>query len=103
MGATLERDDVSWETFTRTFRKHGGKGIYAAWALGYQEPAFQNISLLGREQFLTRPASELFAPGTTPVAEKLQRKILAFRTNEWSLSGLRNQVRALEKTVAELN
>ena len=103
LGATLERDDLSWETFSRTFRKHGGKGIYAAWALGYQEPAFQNLSLLGREDFLTRPAPELFGPGTTPVAESLQRKILAFRTNEWSLSGLRTQVRALEKTVSELN
>ena len=103
LGATLERDDLSWETFTQTFRKHGGKGIYAAWALGYQEPAFQNLSLLGREDFLTRPPSELFGPGTTPVAESLQRKILAFRTNEWSSSGLRTQVRALEKTVAELN
>lgn len=102
-GATLEGDDVSWDAFTSTFRKHGGKGIYAAWALGYQEPAFQSLSLLGREKLLTRPASELFSPGTTPVAESLQRKILAFRTNEWSAAGLRTQVTALRKTIAELN
>lgn len=102
-GATIERDNLSWETFSQTFRKHGGKGIYAAWALGYQEPAFQNLHFLGREDFLTRPASELFGPGTAPVAESLQQKILAFRTNEWSLSGLRTQVRALKKTVTELN
>lgn len=103
LGVTLEREDLSWDTLTSTFRKHGGKGIYAAWALGYQEPAFQNLSLLGREQFLTRPASELFAPGTTPVAESLQRKILAFRTNEWSPSSLRSQVRALAQTIAEVS
>lgn len=102
LGATLEREDISWETFTQTFRKHGGKGIYAAWALGYQEPAFQNLSLLGREEFLTRSSEELFSPGTAPVAEALQQKILAFRTNEWSASSLRSQVRALKKTVEEL-
>ena len=102
LGATLEREDISWEAFTQTFRKHGGKGIYAAWALGYQEPAFQNLSLLGRERFLTRSSEELFSPGTTPVAEALQQKILAFRTNEWSPSSLRSQVRALKKTVDEL-
>ncbi len=102
-GATLERTDISWESFSATFQKHGGKGIYAAWALGYQEPAFQNQTLLRREKFLTRPAKELFAPGTTPVAERLQRKILAFRTNEWSKASLRAQATALSRTIAELN
>jgi len=102
LGATIERPDVSWETFSETFRRNGGKGIYAAWALGYQEPAFQNLSFLGREKFLTRPAVELFSPGTTPVAEGLQRKILAFRTNEWSQAGLREQVKALKETIREL-
>lgn len=102
-GATLERDDISWTRFTSLFRDHGGRGIYAAWALGYQEPAFQDLSLLGREKFLTRSASELFAPGTAPTAELLQQKILAFRTNEWSSTSLRSQIRALERTIASLN
>lgn len=102
-GVTLERDDISWDMFAATFRKHGGKGVYAAWALGYQEPAFKNLNLLGRERFLTRSATELFAPGSAPVAESLQKKILAFRTNEWSTSGLRAQTKALEMTIKELN
>lgn len=103
LGASIERNDIDWHTFASTFRKHGGKGVYSAWALGYQEPAFQNLSLLGREEFLTRPASELFAPGTTPVAEGLQKKILAFRTNEWTESSIKSQVTAMERTVSELN
>ena len=99
LGATLERPDIQWRDFAQRFREFGGKGIYAAWALGYQEPAFQNLSLLGREQFLTRPAKELFSAGTAPVAESLQKKILAFRTNEWSPRGLRVQTEALRKTI----
>jgi len=99
VGATLERTDISWQDFAAKFRECGGKGIYAAWALGYQEPAFQNLDLLGREKFLTRPGGELYSHGTAPEAESLQKKILAFRTNEWSSSSRLKQMRALQRTV----
>lgn len=103
LGATLERSDISWADFTQRFRDHGGKGIYAAWALGYQEPAFLNQAFLGRQQFLTRPAAELFAAGTAPVAEILQKNILAFRTNEWDSKGLAKQARALKETLSSFS
>jgi perosamine synthetase len=99
VGASLERTDISWKDFAAKFRECGGKGVYAAWALGYQEPAFQNLELLGREQFLTRPGNELYSPGTAPEAESLQRKILAFRTNEWSSSSRSKQITALRSTI----
>jgi dTDP-4-amino-4,6-dideoxygalactose transaminase len=99
----LDLDFCSWETFYATFLGHGGRGVYAAWALGYQEPAFKNLRLQGRELVLTRPVEELYVPGTTPIAEDLQQRILAFRTNEWNPFALAKQMAALRKTVAELN
>lgn len=95
----LDREDISWEKFVDTFNSNGGKGIYSAWLLGYQEPAFKELRLLRRDRFLTRNPEELFADGACPIAEAIQPHILAFRTNEWSSRGLRKQVKALKKTV----
>lgn len=103
VAATLERTDITWKDFRERFVANGGKGVYSAWALGYQEPAFRNGVLLGREKLLTRPIEELSSPGTAPVAEHLQKKIFAFRTNEWSRGSLRSQTRALARTLAEFN
>ena len=97
----LTREDVSWQEFVTSFNSNGGKGIYAAWALGYQEPAFANLNLLGREKLLTRSADEIFSDGTCPISEKLQPRILAFRTNEWTVRGLREQATALRKTIQQ--
>lgn len=99
----LKRQDITWREFVTTFNNNGGKGIYSAWALGYQEPAFVNLNLLGRERTLTRKAHEIFAEGTCPVSEEIQPKILAFRTNEWTEFGLRRQVVALQRTIRDLN
>ena len=97
----LTREDVSWQEFVTSFNSNGGKGIYSAWALGYQEPAFVNLNLLGREKLLTRSADEIFSDGTCPISEKLQPRILAFRTNEWTVRGLREQATALRKTIQQ--
>lgn len=103
VGATLERTDITWKDFRERFVANGGKGVYSAWALGYQEPALRHGVLLGRERLLTRPIEELSSPGTAPVAEELQSKILAFRTNEWSRASLRSQTRALSRTLSEFS
>ena len=99
----LKRHDISWQEFVTAFNNNGGKGIYSAWALGYQEPAFVNLNLLGREKMLTRQAQEIFSEGTCPIAEELQPRILAFRTNEWTEKGLRGQVAALQKTIRQFS
>jgi perosamine synthetase len=99
----LNTSVCSWQDFYSIFLSYGGRGVYSAWALGYMEPAFQQLSLQGREKHLTRSPEELFSAGTSPVAEGLQAEILAFRTNEWSKLGLRKQMRALRKTVREIN
>jgi perosamine synthetase len=99
LGLSLERSDISWAAFYEEFLSNGGRGFYAAWALGYQEPAFSQLKLQHRDRFLTRDAAELFRSGQNPQAESLQRKIMALRTNEWSVRGRVSQANALIRTI----
>lgn len=96
---TLEREDLNWKDFSNKFREFGGKGIYAAWKLNYKEPMFQNLNLLGRERFISAENRLKYLQELCPNAEKLQPRILAFRTNEWSEKAALRQQKALIKTL----
>lgn len=95
----LQSENISWQEFRDKFMSFGGKGIYAAWKLGYLEPAIQNRNLLGRERLIERSRLEEYRIGLCPVAERIQPRILSFRTNEWSDAGLNDQLQALRKTI----
>jgi len=96
---TIEREDVSWKDFSNKFREFGGKGIYAAWKLNYKEPMFQNLNLLGREQFISADNRTKYLQDLCPNAENLQQRILAFRTNEWHDKAARRQQKSLIETL----
>lgn len=96
----LENEKITWHEFRDAFVNFGGKGIYAAWQLSYLEPAFLNRKFLGRERNMQESVLKTYARGLCPIAEKLQPKILAFRTNEWTLDSRNQQVMALKKTIA---
>lgn len=98
----LDTARVNWEELYQSFVAHGGKGFYAAWALGYLEPAFQQAKFLGREAFLTRNPQEIYSRGQTPVAEELQPRIVALRTNEWTSVSMGQQLRALRRAFDEV-
>jgi perosamine synthetase len=95
----LENEKVSWHAFRDAFVGFGGKGIYAAWQLSYLEPAFLNRKFLGREKGIEEKILSEYARGLCPIAEVLQPKILAFRTNEWDIESQNQQKLALEKTI----
>ena len=65
--------------------KNGGDGIYAAWKTLNQEPCFKENSI---------------GWGDVPVAEKLQRHLMQFTTNQQNDSEVRTQMVALEKTIS---
>jgi len=90
-----ERKDVSWQDFRFKYIDFGGDGIYACWALLYQEtlitsgawkkrcpPLYQNIT---------------FPP--CPQAEKVQPSIMQFVNNYGSMDDAAPQVEALRKTI----
>ena len=99
----LEHPSCTWSEFRDTFVDEGGDGIYAAWELTYLETAFRQAAFNGRESDIADSALAVYNKGLCPVAEQLQPKILAFKTNYWSQESLDEQVRILERTIVRLS
>jgi len=95
----LKHPKITWHQFRDKFMEFGGKGIYAAWQLTYLEPAFQTSKFLNRENLMNKYRIDEYKRGLCPVAEYLQPRILAFRTNEWDSEQLQVQTNALRKTI----
>ena len=97
--AYLDRDDISWHAFRDRFLELGGHGIYAAWQLSYLEPMFQNLNLLGRERFVSERNRAMYKRGLCPVAERLQPRLLQFKTNYWNSADAVKQAEVLRATL----
>jgi perosamine synthetase len=97
--ARLDNPEVSWHEFRDQFAARGGDGIYAAWKLTYLEPMFQEMKLLGREQFISQENRERYRAGLCPVAEQLAPRLLQFKTNYWDMSVAEQQADVLRKTL----
>ncbi|MBI4160534.1 MAG: DegT/DnrJ/EryC1/StrS family aminotransferase [Candidatus Yanofskybacteria bacterium] len=79
---------VSWYDFRKKYMELGGDGIYAAWALVYNEPAIKYFLL---ENKIKQP----FCPAT----EELQPKLMQFTTNQAKVEEMDQQVAVLTKTI----
>jgi perosamine synthetase len=97
--ARLDRPDTGWRAFRDRFAELGGDGIYAAWKLTYLEPMFENMNLLGRERFIAADVRSSYKPGLCPVAERIQPRLLQFKTNYWNFSEAVRQAEILRQTV----
>ena len=100
---TLSDQGPSWRTFRDAFMSNGGDGIYAAWQLTYLEPMMQKMNLLGRESFINPQRSAEYRPGLCPIAEKIQPRLLQFKTNYWDWADAERQAIVLEKTMRQLS
>lgn len=93
-----ERADVSWQDFRYKYTDFGGDGIYAAWALLYQEEVFTSDNWRAHcpplYQDLHYPAT-----GMCPNAEAVQPKIMQFVNNYGSVDEAAPKVDALRKTI----
>jgi perosamine synthetase len=95
---TYERDDLSWQDFRYKYMDYGGDGIYAAWALLYQEEVF--ASQIWRKH--CPPLYETLeypAEGMCPNAEAIQPKIMQFVNNYGSVAEAEPKIDALRKTI----
>ena len=92
-----ERDDLPWQDFRRKYVEFGGDGIYAAWALSYEETLFTS------KKYKTRAPCYYdnveYPRGICPVAESVQPKLMQFVTNYGSGEEARPKVEALRKTI----
>lgn len=98
--ALLNHHEVEWNKFRDKFMEFGGDGVYAAWKLTYMEPFFQERKFLGRENFISEDNLLKYKVGLCPIAEKIQPKLMQFKTNYMSLETAKIQANILRKTLA---
>lgn len=92
-----ERNDVSWNDFRKQYMEYGGDGIYAAWALSYEETLVSSGTYKKRSP---STYSDLNYPkGICPVAEEIQPKLMQFVTNYGSVEEAAPKAEALYKTI----
>ena len=73
----LDINKVSWDDFRIEYLRRGGDKYYGAWQLTYLEPLFLD-SLYGRR---SKYVKREYYKGLCPVAEKIQPRLLQFKTN----------------------
>lgn len=93
----LTDDSIDWKVFRDKYLELGGDSIYAAWKLTYQEPFFRNFEFLRRDTLLNKEIS--YEDGICPVAEALQPRLLAFKSNYYDLETAKVKAEALRKTI----
>lgn len=104
LAVRLVRPDIEWTAFRKKFMELGGDGIYAAWKLSYQEPMFraESRNFSGKETVIAATYTgemQQYGDGLCPVAERVQKQILAFKTNYWDWERAEEQAEVLRKTI----
>lgn len=74
-----ERIGVSWEDFRKEYIREGGDGIYGAWSVAYLEPVIAERKFIKRCPWVYDKVR--YEKGLCPVAERIQPKIMQFKTN----------------------
>lgn len=97
--AVLKHEKIDWHQLRDSFVANGGDGVYAAWQLTYLEPMFKNLSLLGREKYISKKNLDSYKPGLCPNAEWLQPRLFQFKTNYWNIYDAEEQAEILYKTL----
>lgn len=102
LGAVYEGDEkmgVSWADFRKKYVNMGGDGIYSAWAVAYLEPMVANRQFVYRSPEIYKNIS--YNEGLCPVAERLQKKIMQFKTNYRDMSLAERKAEILYKLIKE--
>jgi len=105
LAVRLVHPTLAWKDFRKKFMELGGDGIYAAWKLSYQEPMFRESTrnFSGKENILEavhKGGLPIYPDGLCPVAERVQKQILSFKTNYWDWRRAEKQAEILRKTIA---
>ena len=64
---------------------------------------FQEMNLFGRENYITLENKSKYQKGLCPIAERLQQRLVQFKTNYWDLDKGRKQAEILAKTLASFD
>ena len=104
LAVRLVHPEVTWTAFRKKYMALGGDGIYSAWKLSYLEPMFQKRTrnLSGKEKIIKAMHTgklQEWEKGLCPVAEKVQKQILAFKTSYWDWKRAERQADVLKRTI----
>lgn len=88
----MQNKRIKWKDFYNMYIARGGDRFYACWKNPYLEP-----SLLGKKM-----GDQVFFKGLCPLAEDIQGKIMAFKTNYRNLDEAREKVQILAKLIDEI-
>ncbi len=92
-----ERTDVSWQEFRKKYIDFGGDGIYACWALSYDETVARSGAYKVHCPDIFDKVN--YNKGICPIAEEIQPKIMQFVTNYGSIEEAKRYTEALKKTI----
>ncbi|NOY79442.1 MAG: DegT/DnrJ/EryC1/StrS family aminotransferase [Kiritimatiellaeota bacterium] len=99
----IEREDVDWAEFRRTFTALGGDGFYGAYCPVHLEEVFENLTVAIRARPERYPQWTGnwpdYSPGLCPAWERIQPRIAMFKTNYFDTVEARRQAVVLEQTV----
>lgn len=87
-----EAKGVSWQEFYDRFCAIGGDGFYSNCKNPYLEPYFQGMTM----------GNQVFESGLCPIAEDLQSRIMAFKTNYLNPELARIQAEILSSLIDEI-
>ena len=79
-----ERND--WKAFYKKFKENGGDGFYGGLSVAYEEPVMEKYKHIG----------------TCPVAERIQPKMMQFKTNYRNMEKAKEQAQILKKTIGDM-
>lgn len=88
---------VSWQDFRKAYVEAGGDGIYGAWSVPYLEPMIANRQFASRYPEIYKNIS--YEPGLCPIAEKLQTRLMQFKTNYRDLNLAELKAEVLRKVI----
>ncbi len=95
-----EKIGVSWEEFRKEYMKNGGDGIYGAWSVPYLEPLISDRAYVSRLPAVYEGLS--YKKGLCPVAEKIQSKMMVFKTNYRDVNLASYKADILAKTIEKI-
>lgn len=92
-----EKIGVSWTQFWKDYVDMGGDGFYGAWSVPYLEP------VIAERQFVKRLPEVYkdvyYEEGLCPVAEKIQKQIMQFKSNYRDLELAKQKADVLFKLI----
>ncbi len=93
----VDKVGVSWKDFRKSYIEEGGDGVYGAWSVPYLEPMIAERQFVKRCPWVYEKVS--YVEGLCPVAERIQNKIMQFKTNYRDIEVAERKAKVLEKII----